>query len=315
MVRLSLYLVINRVKLLNLTMRKELTIYLYLLLFALPVAVTAQEKPAVIPLWPKGAPGFENRRNEPEQAKDYWVKNIHNPSLTVFLPPAGKANGAAVVICPGGGHRLLVYTAEGIEPAKYLNTLGVTVFVLKYRLGRDTLSPYKIDVHAKQDGYRAMRLVRSKAAEYGLDTNRIGMMGFSAGGEVVDMVAYGEGKGNPGMPDPIDRLNARPNFVIQIYPGPLFIPDVLPADAPPAFLLAANDDACCSVSVVKLLDRYRAAKVPVEVHIYARGDHGFNMGNRSGLQSINTWPQRMADWLIDNNFLNPSKRERPKILH
>ncbi|MDR6940291.1 alpha/beta hydrolase [Mucilaginibacter pocheonensis] len=296
-------------------MRKELTIYLYLLLFALPFAVTAQEKPAVIPLWPKGAPGFENRRNEPEQAKDYWVKNIHNPSLTVFLPPAGKANGAAVVICPGGGHRLLVYTAEGIEPAKYLNTLGVTVFVLKYRLGRDTLSPYKIDVHAKQDGYRAMRLVRSKAAEYGLDTNRIGMMGFSAGGEVVDMVAYGEGKGNPGMPDPIDRLNARPNFVIQIYPGPLFIPDVLPADAPPAFLLAANDDACCSVSVVKLLDRYRAAKVPVEVHIYARGDHGFNMGNRSGLQSINTWPQRMADWLIDNNFLNPSKRERPKILH
>ena len=312
---LSLYLVINRVKLLNLTMRKELTVYLYLLLFALPVAVTAQEKPAVIPLWPKGAPGFENRRNEPEQAKDYWVKNIHNPSLTVFLPPAGKANGAAVVICPGGGHRLLVYTAEGIEPAKYLNTLGVTVFVLKYRLGRDTLSPYKIDVHAKQDGYRAMRLVRSKAAEYGLDTNRIGMMGFSAGGEVVDMVAYGEGKGNPGMLDPIDRLNARPNFVIQIYPGPLFIPDVLPADAPPAFLLAANDDACCSVSVVKLLDRYRAAKVPVEVHIYARGDHGFNMGNRSGLQSINSWPQRMADWLIDNNFLNPSKRERPKILH
>ena len=83
-------------------MRKKLTIYLYLLLFALPVAVTAQEKPAVIPLWPKGAPGFENRRNEPEQAKDYWVKNIHNPSLTVFLPPAGKANGAAVVICPGG---------------------------------------------------------------------------------------------------------------------------------------------------------------------------------------------------------------------
>jgi len=280
-------------------MQTKLTTYLYLLLFTMPIGVMAQDEPVVISLWPKGAPGFENRRNEPEQAKDYWVKNIHNPSLTVFTPPAGKANGAAVVICPGGGHRLLVYTAEGVEPAKYLSNLGITVFVLKYRLGRDTLSPYKIDVHARQDGYRAMRLVRSKATEYGLDTNRIGMMGFSAGGEVVDMVAYG----------------ARPGFLIQIYPGPLYIPDVLPADAPPVFLLAANDDACCSPSVVKLLDRYRAAKIPVELHLYTKGDHGFNMGNRSKLQSINTWPQRMADWLTDNNYLNPVKKERPKVLH
>lgn len=285
------------------------------LLLALPIAILAQDKPIVIPLWPKGAPGFENRRNEPEQAKDYWVKNIHNPSLTVFAPPAGKANGAAIVVCPGGGHRLLVYTAEGIEPGKYLSNLGVTVFVLKYRLGRDTLSPYKIDVHAKQDGYRAMRLVRSKAAEYGLDTNRIGMMGFSAGGEVVDMVAYGPGKGDANAPDPVDRLNARPNFVIQIYPGPLYIPDELPADAPPAFLLAANDDPCCSTPVVKLLNAYRAAKIPVEVHLYTQGSHGFNMGNRSKLQSINTWPQRLADWLTDNNYLTPVRRERPKVLH
>jgi acetyl esterase/lipase len=292
-------------------MYKKLT---YLLFFILPLGAMAQGANTVIPLWPKGAPGFESRRNEPEQAKDYWVKNIHNPSLTVFFPPAGKANGAAVVICPGGGHRLLVYTAEGIEPAKYLNNLGVTVFVLKYRLGRDTLSPYKIDVHARQDGYRAMRLVRSKATEYGLDTNRIGMMGFSAGGEVVDMVAYGKGQGDQNAPDPIDRLNAKPNFVIQIYPGPLFIPDVIPADAPPAFLLAANDAPCCSVSVVSLLEKYRAAKVPVEVHIYTKGSHGFNMGNRSQLQSISTWPQRMTDWLTDNNYLNPV-RERPKVLH
>jgi acetyl esterase/lipase len=292
-------------------MQTKLSIYLFLVLIALPFAGIAQE--AVISLWPNGAPGFENRRNEPEQAKDYWVKNIHNPSLTVFLPPKDKANGSAVVVCPGGGHRLLVYTAEGIDPAKYLNSLGVTVFVLKYRLGRDTLSPYKIDVHARQDGYRAMRLVRSKAAEYGLDTNRIGMMGFSAGGEVVDMVAYGEGKGDPKATDPVDRVNARPSFLIQIYPGPLYIPDQLPYDAPPAFLLAANDDVCCSPSVVKLLQRYREAKIPVEVHIYAQGDHGFNMGYRSKLQSISTWPQRMADWLSDNNYLHPAAAKRMKL--
>lgn len=292
-------------------MQTKLSTYLFLIFFALPFSGIAQD--AVIPLWPNGAPGFENRRNEPEQAKDYWVKNIHNPTLTVFLPPKDKANGSAVVACPGGGHRLLVYTAEGVDPAKYLNSLGVTVFVLKYRLGRDTLSPYKIDVHAKQDGYRAMRLVRSKAAEYGLDTNRIGMMGFSAGGEVVDMVAYGEEKGDPKAPDPIDRLNARPSFLIQIYPGPLYIPDKLPYDAPPAFLLAANDDVCCSPSVVKLLQRYREAKIPVEVHIYTQGDHGFNMGYRSKLQSISTWPQRMADWLSDNNYLHPAVAKRMKL--
>jgi acetyl esterase/lipase len=274
-------------------------------LLLLPAALWAQTEPTVIPLWPKGAPGFENRRNEPEQAKDYWVKNIHNPSLTVFLPPKDKANGAAVVVCPGGGHRLLVWTAEGIDPGKFLSNLGVTVFVLKYRLGRDTLSPYKIEVHARQDGLRAMRLVRSRAAEFGIDTNRIGMMGFSAGGEVVDMVTFGPNKPDAKAPDPIDRETAKPSFVIQIYPGPLYIPDIVPADAPPAFLLAANDDPCCSISVMQLLQKYRDAKVPVEAHIFTQGKHGFNMGYRSKLKSISTWPQRLADWLDDNNILHP----------
>jgi acetyl esterase/lipase len=279
----------------------------FYLLF-LPVALWAQSEPTVIPLWKNGAPGFENRRNEPEQAKDYWVKNVHNPSLTVFLPPKGKANGAAVVICPGGGHRLLVYIPEGIDPAKFLTNLGVTVFVLKYRLANDTLSPYKVNVHARQDGFRAMRVVRSHAAEFGLDTNRIGMMGFSAGGEVVNMVAFSPGKGKPDAPDPIDRENAKPSFIIQIYPGPTYIPDKVPADAPPAFLLAANDDVCCSPPVMLLLQKYREAKVPVEAHLYTQAGHGFNMGNRSKLKSINTWPQRLADWLSDNNILEPVKR-------
>jgi len=288
-------------------MRKLFTI---LLLF--PALLWAQTEPMVIPLWEKGAPGFESRRNEPELAKDYWVRNVHNPSLTVFLPPKDKATGAAIVVCPGGGHRLLVYTAEGIDPAKFLNNLGVAVFVLKYRLGRDTLSPYKIDVHAKQDGFRAMRLVRSRAAEFGIDTNRIGLMGFSAGGEVVDMVAFDKGKGDPKASDPVDRQSSKPAFIVQIYPGPLYVPDVVPSDAPPAFLLAANDDPCCSVPVMQLLQRYRDAKVPVEAHLFTQGAHGFNMGQRSKLKSINTWPQRLADWLSDNNILQPA---RPKVMH
>ncbi|HWZ16867.1 MAG TPA: alpha/beta hydrolase [Mucilaginibacter sp.] len=284
-------------------------------LLLLPAAIWAQTDSFVIPLWQKGAPGFENRRNEPEQAKSYWVKNIHNPSLTVFLPPKDKANGAAVVICPGGGHRLLVFNAEGIDPAKFLNNLGVAVFVLKYRLGRDTLSPYKVEVHARQDGFRAMRLVRSRAAEFGIDPNRIGMMGFSAGGEVVDMVAFENGQGDPNAPDIIDRANAKPNFLIQIYPGPGFIPDVVPHDAPPIFLLAANDDPCCSISVMQLLQKYRDAKVPAEAHLFTQGQHGFNMGYRSKLKSIKNWPDRLADWLSDNNILQSVNSDGPKVMH
>src|SRR3569832_430435 len=177
-------------------MLKKLT----LLIFLLPLLASAQTKQFVIPLWEKGAPGFEKLKDVPEQAKDYWVKNINNPSLTVFLPPKEKANGSAVIVCPGGGHRLLVYNAEGVEPAKFLNDLGVTVFVLKYRLARDTNSPYKVE-DARTDGKRAMRLVRSRASEWGIDPTRVGMMGFSAGGEVVDMVTFDQGKADPNARD------------------------------------------------------------------------------------------------------------------
>jgi acetyl esterase/lipase len=263
----------------------------------------AQEQPVVIPLWKAGAPGFENRRNEKEEAKDYWVKNVHNPSLTVFLPPKEKANGTSVIVCPGGGHRLLVYTAEGVDPAKYLNSLGITVFVLKYRLAREENSPYSLDKHPREDALRAVRLVKSRYKEWNLDTSRIGMMGFSAGGEVVSMVAYSPGTGDPAAIDPVDRLDGKPNFQILVYPGPLGIPAKVPEDAPPAFLVAANDDPCCAVTIVDLLVKYREAKRPVEMHLYASGDHAFNMGYKTKLQSVKGWPQRLADWLKDYGYL------------
>jgi len=129
------------------------------------------------------------------------------------------------------------------------------------------------------------------------------MMGFSAGGEVVAMVAYASGDGDSNTPDPIDRLNSKPNFQILIYPGPLGVPEILPADAPPAFLLAAIDDPCCAEPTLRLLQKYHAAKLPAEAHIYARGSHAFNMGHRSQLKTISTWPQRLADWMVDNELL------------
>jgi acetyl esterase/lipase len=270
-------------------------------LFSLLLVITAaaQTDSAVIPLWPNGAPGFEQRRNEPEKG-DRYISNIHNPSLTVYLPPKEKANGMAVLICPGGGHRMLVIQSEGREPARILNSLGITAFVLKYRLERDTASPYKIKVQARQDGLRAMRQIRSHATQWGIDSNRIGMMGFSAGGEVLGLVAFENGPDNAKAPDPVDRASARPDFAIFVYPGPLGVPDSIPHNAPPAFLVAANDDVCCSPPIVALLQRYRQAGVPVEAHLYAKGDHAFNMGLRSKLQSIKAWPQRLADWLADN---------------
>lgn len=249
----------------------------------------------VIPLWQNGAPGFENKKNIPEEAKDWWVKHVHNPSITVYPAPANTATGAAVVICPGGGFRTLVYNAEGKDAAAYLNSLGITAFVLKYRLFRED-SMYT-DENPKQDIFRAMRLVRSRAAEFKIDTARIGVMGFSAGGEVAGWVAYHAQESHAVKPDAVDVLSARPAFQILIYPGPLAVPDVVTATAPRTFMLVANDDECCSEPVIKLLQMHRKVKVPVEAHIYSVGNHGFNMGKRSTFNSLKTWPDRLTDWI------------------
>jgi acetyl esterase/lipase len=125
-----------------------------------------------------------------------------------------------------------------------------------------------------------MRLVRSYAKEWKIDPGKLGMLGFSAGGEVVDAIAFGSGNGNLQAADPIDRLNGRPDFIIQVYPGPLFIPDSIPASAPPAFLVAGNEDTCCSVTVISLLEKYQVQGFSGSAY-YRRADHAFNMGYRS----------------------------------
>ncbi len=282
------------------TIMKTLLLNVALLLAILPLTARAQDAPKVIPLWEKGAPGFEDRRNEPEQAASYWVKNVHNPSLTVFLPPKDKATGAAVIVCPGGGFKELGFNGEGVAPAQFLTNLGIAAFALKYRLPRETNSPYSLPKHAREDGQRAMRLVRSHAKEWGIDPNRIGIMGFSAGGEVASLVAYSPSDGDATAADPIDQLSASPSFQIMIYPGPLGIPEVIPTNAPPSFWLAANDDRQPARTIAEMLPKYRAAKVPIEVHLFAKGGHAFNMGNRSKLVTVKGWTNRLADWLADN---------------
>ncbi len=274
-----------------------------LLAFLCPLVAGAQQ---VIPLWEKGAPGFESRRDEPEQHQDWWYKNIHNPSLTVFVPPAGKANGTAVIVAAGGGHRELVFNPEGVEPAQYLASLGVTAFALKYRLFREPGSKYTID-NTAEDIRRAMRTVRARAAEWQLDPKRIGVMGWSAGGEVAALVAYPPGDGNAKSPDPVERVSARPDFQILIYPGPLGIPDKIAADAPPLFLLGAADDENVANVMFDLTRKYHEAGAQIEVHLYAQGKHAFNMGQRSKYVSIQRWPQRLAEWLEDRGYLQGAR--------
>jgi acetyl esterase/lipase len=261
--------------------------------------VVAQE---VIHLWANGAPGFEKLKDEPEQAQDYWVRNINNPSIMVFLPPKEKATGAAAVIAPGGGFRELVFHAEGEQAAEFLNSIGVAAFALKYRLPGEKDSPYSLD-NVRQDAYRAMRLVRSRATEWNIDPHRVGMLGFSAGGAVVNLIAYENGGGDPNAPDPIDRLNGRPDFQMLVYPGGK-VPDNIGADAPPAFLIVANDDDYgCDKITLEIFTKLRAAGVKVEAIFLAQGRHAFNMGDRSNLVTVRTWPQRMADWLSDSGYL------------
>lgn len=272
--------------------------------FGLPLSATgaADDPHPQIALWPNGAPGFEGRKDEKESREtqksgEYKVTNVHNPSLTAFLPPKDKATGAAVVICPGGGHRELWVLHEGENPARWLSDRGVAAFVLKYRLAREKGSPYKVAEHALQDGQRAVRLVRSRAREWGVNPDRVGMMGFSAGGEVTAMVCAKAEKGNPDAADPVDRLGARPDFQALIYSGPQgVVRQAVTKDIPPTFILVGDGDNAATW----LAEYYLALKkvgVSSELHVYANTPHGFGLRAGKTGRPVDGWPQRFEEFL------------------
>lgn len=276
------------------------------LLFVLTNAVQAQK---VIRLYPGAAPGSEHwKHQEKEYFSQIWntqvVTNVVNPTLTVFSPEPDKANGTAVIICPGGAFHALSINSEGVDVARWLAARGVTAFVLRYRLvqtGEDGVKevmakmgnkPANIDSDnvdvvplAVADGLAAVNYVRKHSAEFGVNPNRIGFMGFSAGGTVTASVAFQYSAEN------------RPDFVapVYVYMGAVK-PAEVPKDAPPMFIVAASDDQLgLAPDSVKLYSQWIAAKKPAELHMYSKGGHGFGM-RKQNLPS-DQWIERFGDWL------------------
>jgi acetyl esterase/lipase len=267
----------------------------------------APATPTVAAIWPNGAPGSEARRMEPEVAKDYWVANVHNPSLTIYRPT--RQNGAALIVIPGGAHRQIVWTTEGVNVGPALNRYGLTVFVLKYRLAREAGSRYTID-DAAADVRRSIRWVRAHAQDYGVDPARVGIMGFSAGGELVSLVADNRATTQPSPKDAVDRFSDRPDFQVLVFPGPLGVPANDVAHAPDAFVVAGSLDECCAEPAVTLYEQLRKAGRPAELHMYAGAGHAFNL-DESNRISILHWPDRLADWLADEGWLDGKRAAKP----
>jgi acetyl esterase/lipase len=260
--------------------------------------------PAEIPLWPKGAPGSEGKPPSEvvtrSESGELRVSGIHNPSITPYVPAKEKATGLAILVVPGGGHRLLAITHEGYNVAQWLSERGIAAFVLKHRLAREEGSTYKIEIESLADTERAMRLIRSRAREWNIDPGRVGAMGFSAGGELVAMVSSRGGAGNGA--DPLDQQSSKPTFQALIYPGRSG--DIQPTkESPPAFLAAAyNDRTDISEGLAEAYLRFKRAGVPAELHIFGTGGHGFGLRSTS-TRPVGQWIVRFEDWLADSGFL------------
>ena len=275
-------------------------------LVLLPAIIVAADEPKEIPLWPNGAPGSEGKTDKEIVQRgasgERSVYSIHNPSITPYLPPKDKTTGAAVIVIPGGGHRVLAIDHEGYNVAQWLSERGIAAFVLKYRLARETNSTYQVEVHALADTQRAIRLVRSRAQEWGIDPARVGVMGFSAGGELAAFASMRFDNGVEGAADAVDGQNSRPAFQALIYPGSSR--KIEPSkDSPPAFLACAyNDRPDIAEGLAEVYLRFKRAGVPAELHIYGSGGHGFGV-RASNRKPVATWLARFEEWLGDNGFL------------
>ena len=263
-------------------------------------------EPAEIPLWSKGAPGSEGK-TDPELTAtnangERTVWNVHNPSLTPYLPAKEKANGTAILVIPGGGHRNLAITHEGYNIGKWLSERGIAAFVLKHRLARETNSTYKIEVESFADAQRAIRAIRSRAQEWNINPTRLGAIGFSAGGELVNMICARGDSGKRDDSDVIERQGSKPDFQALIYPGRSG--DIQPTkESPPVFLACSyTDRKDISEGLAEVYLRFKRAGVPAELHIYSTGGHGFGL-RASNRRPVGAWAVRFEEWMMDSGVL------------
>jgi acetyl esterase/lipase len=290
------------------------------------IASLLDAAPLVVPLWPEGVPGA--RALGPERiAEGERISNISEPTLTVYSPAFDRPTGTAVIIAPGGGYGFVSYAREGAQYAHWLSTLGVTSFVLKYRLA-EFGHPAPL-----QDVLRAVRLVRSRAAEFRIDPARIGVMGSSAGGHLAATAGtlFAHAAGRTGAS--LDATSARPDFLILMYPvitmddpyahagsrknllGANPSPELLQlaslekqvtSATPPTLLIHTQEDQ--SVPVENSVLFYQAltrAKVPAEMYLFEHGSHG--LGMKPGFGTASDWPARAAEWLRNRGLLTPAK--------
>jgi endo-1,4-beta-xylanase len=271
----------------------------------------AADDPQEILLWPNWAPGSEGK-SAPEKVEvtasgERNITSVHKPSITPYLPTDGAGTGAAVLVIPGGGHRMLCMDHEGANAARLLAEHGVAAFVLKYRLAREPGSTYTIRDHALADAERAIRIIRSRASEWQLDPKKVGALGFSAGGELVALASMRSGERISSAADEIDRQDSRPSFQALIYPGRSG--DIQPdKNAPPAFLACStNDRRDISEGLAEAYLRFKRAGASAELHVYATGGHGFGVRSRNK-GAIGGWPDRFLEWLESKQF-GMSKRD------
>jgi len=301
---------------------KKLSINLFLIL--LMSSLSAQN--FTLKVWPDGAP----EKNDPPGAERSWVdgieriENISEAEIYVYLPEKEKNTGAAVVICPGGGYWIEAIEHEGYQIAEYMQQQGIAGIVLKYRL------PYGNHKIPLMDAQRAIRLVRSKAREWNIDPNKIGIAGSSAGGHLASTAGTHFDAGNPQAGDPLEKLSCRPDFMLLLYPVVTFKEEwghmgsrknligegndwkmvkeysnelQVTADTPPAFFILADDDK--AVPPRNSVEMYLAMKkygIPAELHIFNKGGHGFGM-RKTGLP-VNNWPGMFIDWLESLQFIS-----------
>ncbi len=278
--------------------------------------VAHAQEPPTLDVWPGKPPGEsaavgpETTEMKGDKRKIKIVRNVSRPTITVYRPAKDKDTGTAVLICPGGGYNVLAMDLEGEEVAAWLNSIGVTGIVLKYRVPRPADKNHALPL---MDAQRAMSLVRSRAKEWNIDPKRIGILGFSAGGHLAAATSTNFDKRRYEPTDDIDKMNCRPDFAVLVYPAYLATKDKLAPeirvskDTPPTFFAHAGNDGVSPENSVAMYLALKRAGVPAELHIYTNGGHGFGL-RPTATSAAPTWPARCEEWMRIRGLLKQTDR-------